>query len=450
MKRIINRIPLMIAAGLILLSSCEKDDKTTPNGGYDDIMASQIKMDLVDDASISPYAAIFDVSPYYDQGHLPFATNTGSVSGLGSLLDGLDKTKTYLVYCHGDGPSIQAANLMVENGFSNVHRLEGNYGAWDAVSFVDIAATKVKSKVDAGDFEAIFDVSPHYSDGHLPGATNAKASGGGTELSELIAGMDKAKSYLVYCHADGPSMAGAQLMEDAGFVNVYRLEGNYGAWIGAGYNVETTTEVASYSDIIANQIKMDLVDDASISPYAAIFDVSPYYDQGHLPFATSTGSVNGFGSLLDGLDKTKKYLVYCHGDGPSIQAANLMIDNGFLNVHRLEGNYGAWDAVAFVDIAPAIVKSKIDAGDFAAIFDVSPSYNNGHLPGATNAKASGGGTDLSDLIVDLDKTKSYLVYCHADSPAMAGAQLMEDAGFENVYRLEGNYGAWVDAGYAVE
>jgi rhodanese-related sulfurtransferase len=33
---------------------------------------------------------------------------------------------------------------------------------------------------------------------------------------------------------------------------------------------------------------------------------------------------------------------------------------------------------------------------------------------------------------------------------MAGAQLMVDDGFNNVYRLEGNYGAWTDAGYTVE
>ena len=54
------------------------------------------------------------------------------------------------------------------------------------------------------------------------------------------------------------------------------------------------------------------------------------------------------------------------------------------------------------------------------------------------------------MIEGLDKTKTYLVYCHSDSPAMAGAQLMEDAGFEKVFRLEGNFGAWVDAGYEVE
>jgi rhodanese-related sulfurtransferase len=77
-------------------------------------------------------------------------------------------------------------------------------------------------------------------------------------------------------------------------------------------------------------------------------------------------------------------------------------------------------------------------------------FNTGHLPGATNARGSAGGTDLSELIEGMDKTKTYLVYCHSDSPAMAGAQLMEDAGFKNVFRLEGNFGAWVDAGYDVE
>ena len=56
------------------------------------------------------------------------------------MLGGLDKSKNYLVYCHGDAPSIAGADLMTENGFTNVHRLEGNYGAWDDVSFADIAA----------------------------------------------------------------------------------------------------------------------------------------------------------------------------------------------------------------------------------------------------------------------------------------------------------------------
>jgi rhodanese-related sulfurtransferase len=238
MKKIINTIPVMLAVSILFLYSCEKDEDPGSDLSYIDVMAAQIKSDIVDDASISPYKSIFDVSPAFNQGHLPFATNAGSVEGLGNMLDGLDKSLSYLVYCHSDGPSIAGAELMVKNGFSDVHRLEGNYGAWNEFSFVDIAAGVVKSKMDAGDFEAIFDVSPLFNAGHLPGATNAKGSGGGTDLSELIVGLDKTKSYLVYCHSDFPAMAGAQLMEDAGFENVYRLEGNFGAWVDAGYEVE--------------------------------------------------------------------------------------------------------------------------------------------------------------------------------------------------------------------
>jgi len=238
MKKLINTVPALLAASILFLSGCEKDEDPGSDGKYTDVLASQIKSDVVDDASITPYEAIFDVSPAYHLGHLPFATDAGSVSGLGNMLDGLDKSKSYLVYCHSDGPAIAGAELMAENGFSKVHRLEGNFGAWDQVSFIDIDASEAKSKMDGGDFEAIFDVSPVFNSGHLPGAINANAGGGGTALSILIDGMDKTKTYLVYCHSDGPAMAGAQLMEDAGFSKVYRLEGNFGAWVDAGYDVE--------------------------------------------------------------------------------------------------------------------------------------------------------------------------------------------------------------------
>lgn len=239
MKKMKTYAMLMLALVLMTMACDEDEDNNSmPGGVYTDVKASQVKTELVNDVSISPYEAIFDVSPAYSEGHLPFATNTGGVDGLEAMLGGLDKTKSYLVYCHSDAPAIAGAELLTENGFTKVYRLQGNYGAWDEVSFVDIVASVAKSKIDAGDVEAIFDVSPHYNEQHIPGAMNANASGGGTNLATLIAGMDQTKTYLVYCHADGPSMAGAQLMEDAGFENVFRLEGNFGAWTGAGYATE--------------------------------------------------------------------------------------------------------------------------------------------------------------------------------------------------------------------
>ena len=100
---------------------------------------------------------------------------------------------------------------------------------------------------------------------------------------------------------------------EAGFDMVYRLEGNYGAWVDAGYPIETGV---GYIDISAMLAK-ELID---MTPDIVIIDVSPDYDAGHLP-----GAVHyylGDGSLDEAipmLDKTKTYLVYCHADAPSIE-----------------------------------------------------------------------------------------------------------------------------------
>jgi rhodanese-related sulfurtransferase len=130
MKRIIEKSTIAIVASVLFLSSCDDNVMTEE---YTDVMASQIKMDLVDDANISPYMNIFDVSPVYSSGHLPGATNANAGGGgtaLADLIDGMDKTKEYLVYCHGDAPAMAGAQLMEDAGFTKVYRLEGNYGAW--------------------------------------------------------------------------------------------------------------------------------------------------------------------------------------------------------------------------------------------------------------------------------------------------------------------------------
>ncbi|MDD3648107.1 MAG: rhodanese-like domain-containing protein, partial [Candidatus Dojkabacteria bacterium] len=82
------------------------------------------------------------------------------------------------------------------------------------------------------------------------------------------------------------------------------------------------------------------------------------------------------------------------------------------------------------------------------IIDVSPNYEQGHIPGAVNYPVSDG--TLDSALENLDKDKTYLVYCHTDSASISGTQRLVDAGFMNVYRLEGNYQAWLDAGYEIE
>ena len=102
----------------------------------------------------------------------------------------------------------------------------------------------------------------------------------------------------------------------------------------------------------------------------------------------------------------------------------------------------------YVDLTPAEAKKLIDENPEVVIIDVSPKYAEGYLPGAINYYVGDGSLDRA--IPTLDKTATYLVYCHVDSASILGAQKLIDAGFETVYRLEGNYSAWVAAGYPIE
>jgi rhodanese-related sulfurtransferase len=103
---------------------------------------------------------------------------------------------------------------------------------------------------------------------------------------------------------------------------------------------------------------------------------------------------------------------------------------------------------SYTDISPAEAKQLIDENPDLVIIDVSPIYAAGHLPGAVNYYLGDGSLDAA--IPMLDENATYLVYCHAESASRQGAQKLVDAGFMNVYRLEGEYDAWVNAGYPIE
>lgn len=104
----------------------------------------------------------------------------------------------------------------------------------------------------------------------------------------------------------------------------------------------------------------------------------------------------------------------------------------------------------YMDIKPPEAYSKYLNNTFDLIIDVVGLniYDLGHLPGAVNYVWADG--TLNEKIAELDPSWTYLVYCHTDPPSTASAQAMVDAGFENIYRLEGNFAAWKDGGYPIE
>lgn len=114
----------------------------------------------------------------------------------------------------------------------------------------------------------------------------------------------------------------------------------------------------------------------------------------------------------------------------------------------LAGTVYAAGNASYVDLQPAEAKAFIEKTPGIIILDVSPNYAKGHLPKAINHPVGDGSLDKA--IPMLDKSKTYLVYCHGEAPARLGAQKLVDAGFMKVYRLAGEYKGWVAAGYPVE
>lgn len=103
---------------------------------------------------------------------------------------------------------------------------------------------------------------------------------------------------------------------------------------------------------------------------------------------------------------------------------------------------------AYIDVNPVEALEIISQNSGMTIIDVSQNYAMGHIPGAVNYYVGDG--SLDNTIPNLNKSVAYLIYCHSESASRLGAQKLIDAGFENIYRLKGEYGAWVFEDYRVD
>ncbi|MCP4647821.1 MAG: rhodanese-like domain-containing protein [bacterium] len=100
-------------------------------------------------------------------------------------------------------------------------------------------------------------------------------------------------------------------------------------------------------------------------------------------------------------------------------------------------NIDALGAAEFLNMTPHMI-----------IVDVSQAYAQGHIPGAVNYPYGNGSFEAA--FPEWDPHEFYLIYSHSDSISIAAAKNLSDVGFNEVYRLEGNYQGWVDAGFPVE
>jgi rhodanese-related sulfurtransferase len=71
-------------------------------------------------------------------------------------------------------------------------------------------------------------------------------------------------------------------------------------------------------------------------------------------------------------------------------------------------------------------------------------FNEGHIEGAQLIDFQSG--NFENEIATLDKSKTYAVYCRSGSRSGQAVKIMSDAGFTNLYNLNGGVIDWANAG----
>ena len=92
-----------------------------------------------------------------------------------------------------------------------------------------------------------------------------------------------------------------------------------------------------------------------------------------------------------------------------------------------------------------LVRKNAGNPDFVILDVRTPDeYDEGHIEGAINIDFNSGGfkTELSEL----DKKKTYLVYCRTSRRSGEAAKIMKDLGFTNIIRMKGDIVKWQSAG----
>lgn len=183
--------------------------------------------------------------------------------------------------------------------------------------------------------------------GHIPDALLIPLS----ELESRLDELNMTDHIMVYCRSGHRSEEAAQILVTNGFVHVYNIEGGILQWQAQGFPVYTeqspTTSpgpiLPSYTDVtpeeayeMINKQEVVVVDLRTQGKYAS----------GHLPDALLIPLCE-LESRLSELNPSDNILVYHSCGGCSKKGAQILVDDGFLHVHNLEGGIDQWKAQGF-------------------------------------------------------------------------------------------------------
>jgi rhodanese-related sulfurtransferase len=103
---------------------------------------------------------------------------------------------------------------------------------------------------------------------------------------------------------------------------------------------------------------------------------------------------------------------------------------------------------AAVDLNPVEFQAKSQEAD-VILLDVRTAgeYSTGHIKGALNIDVEG--MTFEGEIKQLDKTKTYAIYCQSGRRSRIAAEKMTKEGFTKLFNLDQGIGSWQSAGLPV-
>lgn len=184
----------------------------------------------------------------FGAGHVPGSVNIGLGGQFAIWAGSLIPLNSSIVIVADAREQIDESVVRLARvGIENVKGyLEGGVENWNRAGFpVDsipqVSVNELKEKLAASEDLQVVDVRrpAEYGNGHVPRALNAPLA-----TLDRIAGQlpfEKDKPTAVICAGGYRSSAAASLLEQLGFTNLLNVSGGTGAWINAGYPVETPT-----------------------------------------------------------------------------------------------------------------------------------------------------------------------------------------------------------------
>ena len=101
-----------------------------------------------------------------------------------------------------------------------------------------------------------------------------------------------------------------------------------------------------------------------------------------------------------------------------------------------------------MNLNPAEWKKKQESDSKALCLDVrtKDEFDEGHLNDSINVDFYNA-ANFVKFLHELDKKKSYYVYCRSGKRSYSACEIMKELGFTNLYNLESGYLDWVECNY---